>query len=228
MQPVGPAWHTVPMGDLVPFTDNFEDLSNLQGFQFEFHCERCGNGYRSPYVKNVKETAKETGRGLLRAAGGLFGGKLNDLSYAADSMMYNRETNSKAKDEALRSAVEAVRPNFKQCRGCGDWVCLPVCWNDEVGQCVNCSPFVAEEISKAQAAAQIEQIQEKVKQKDWTADLDLGTRAKVKCPSCHATVDGGKFCPECGEKLSKVVFCTDCGAEQKDGAKFCAECGHKL
>ena len=174
MQPVGPAWHTVPMGDLVPFTDNFEDLSNLQGFQFEFHCERCGNGYRSPYVKNVKETAKETGRGLLRAAGGLFGGKLNDLSYAADSMMYNRETNSKAKDEALRSAVEAVRPNFKQCRGCGDWVCLPVCWNDEVGQCVNCSPFVAEEISKAQAAAQIEQIQEKVKQKGHEAPARAG------------------------------------------------------
>ena len=60
------------------------------------------------------------------------------------------------------------------------------------------------------------------------ADLDLDQRAKVKCPSCSAVVEGGKFCPECGEKLAKVSFCTECGAEQKDGAKFCSECGHKM
>jgi RNA polymerase subunit RPABC4/transcription elongation factor Spt4 len=107
-------------------------------------------------------------------------------------------------------------------------VCNTVCWNAEVGQCVKCSPFVAEEISKAQAAAQIEQIQEKVKEIDFTGDLDLKNRAKVKCGACNAVVEGGKFCPECGEKLSKVSFCTECGAEQKDGAKFCAECGHKM
>ena len=58
--------------------------------------------------------------------------------------------------------------------------------------------------------------------------LDLDQRAKVKCPSCSAVVDGGKFCPECGEKLAKSAFCTECGAEQKEGAKFCAECGHKM
>lgn len=212
------------MGEIVPFTDNFDDLSNMEGYQFEFHCERCGNGYRSPYVADIKEK----GRGLLRAAGGLIGGRLGDLSNAAESMNWNRGTNSKQKDAALRDAVEAVKPHFKQCRGCGNWVCIDVCWNPEIGQCSMCSPFVAEEISKAQAAAQIEQIQEKVKAKDWTADLDIENRAKVKCPSCSATVDGGKFCPECGEKLAKTAFCTECGAQQKDDAKFCAECGHKM
>jgi hypothetical protein len=211
------------MSELVPFTDNFADLSNYEGYQFEFFCERCGNGYRSPYVPDVKEK----GRGLLRAAGGLFGGMSQSLSQAAEALSYDRGTNSKAKDKALHEAVEAVRPQFQQCRGCGNWVCIQVCWNAEIGQCVTCSPFVGEEISKAQAAAQVEQIREKAREHDWTSELDLTTRAKVTCPSCGAAVDGGKFCPECGEKLAKTSFCSNCGAEMKDGAKFCAECGTK-
>jgi hypothetical protein len=30
------------MSEHVPFTDNFSDLSNADGYQFEFRCERCG------------------------------------------------------------------------------------------------------------------------------------------------------------------------------------------
>ena len=82
------------MGDIVPFTDNYDDLSNFEGYQFEFHCERCGNGYRSPYVADVKER----GKGLLRAAGGLLGGGLERLSNAADQFNFDRGTNSKQKE----------------------------------------------------------------------------------------------------------------------------------
>jgi len=85
-----------------------------------------------------------------------------------------------------------------------------------------------DEISRAQAAAQVEQIRSKTREKDWTEELDLTTRAKVNCPQCGAAVDGGKFCPECGGKLAKVLFCTNCGAEQKEGTKFCSECGTKM
>ena len=212
------------MAGIVPFTDNFDDLSNQNGYQFEFRCERCGNGYRSPFV----EDRMEKGRGILRAAGGLLGGSLDRLADAANQLNWDRGTNSKAKDKALADAVEAVRGEFKQCRGCGDWVCNHVCWNAEIGQCVQCSPFVAEEISKAQSEAQLEQIRERVKEIDHTEGLDLKNRAKVKCGSCNAIVDGGKFCPECGEKLSKAAFCTECGTECKEGAKFCPECGTKI
>src|SRR5512132_746956 len=106
------------MAAIVPFTDNFSDLSNSEGSQFEFHCERYGNGYRSPYVPDVKEK----GRGILRAASNLMGGKLTQLSGAAETLSWNRGTNSKAKDKALADAVESVRDQFKQCRGCGNWV----------------------------------------------------------------------------------------------------------
>lgn len=208
------------MSAIVPFTGNYDDLSNEKGYQFEFYCERCGNGYRSPFQND----AVSTGRGFLRAAGGLFGGTLDSLANSADEML-DRGTNSAAKDKALAAAVEAVKPNFRQCRGCGNWVCADVCWNTAIGQCVECSPDVGEELSKAQAEAQVEQIREKVKETDWTADLDTTTRAKVACPSCGAQVDGGKFCGECGGKLSPSSFCTECGSKIPGGAKFCGECG---
>ncbi len=211
------------MSEIIGFTDNIRDLSNENGYQFEFVCERCGNGYRSPFQNNVAER----GRGLLRGAGSLFGGRLESLSYAAQQFGADRGTNSKGKDKAMAPAVEAVKDQFKQCRGCGNWVCVPVCWNHEIGQCLVCSPSIAEEISKAQAAAQVEQVQSKVRETDWTADLDLTTRAKVTCAHCGAKVDGGKFCPSCGEKLSKTTFCSECGAQQTEGVKFCSECGHR-
>jgi len=207
-------------GGSIPFTDNYSDLSNSDGYQFEFRCERCGNGYRSAYQRD----AVSFGQGLLRAAGNLFGGKVQDLGYAADNML-NRQTNSAAKDRALTRAVQEIAPQFTQCRGCGDWMCKPVCWNHEVGQCLRCSPSVGDEIAKAQAAAQVEQIQQKVRESDWTEHLDLTTRAKVTCGSCGERVEGGKFCPSCGEKLAKSAFCTECGNEVAAGAKFCSECG---
>jgi membrane protease subunit (stomatin/prohibitin family) len=210
--------------EIVAFTDNIRDLSNTMGYQFEFICERCGNGYRSPFVRDKKEM----GKGLLRSAGSLLGGRVADLSHASEQFQWDRATNSPAKNKAMEEAVAAVREEFRQCRGCGNWVCAPVCWNDEIGQCLNCSPSVAEEVSRAQAAAQVKQVWEKAETVDWTSDLDIAERAKVTCGDCHAKVDGGKFCPECGAKLSRTVFCTNCGTEEKEGAKFCGECGTKF
>lgn len=67
------------MPPIIPFTDNIDDLSNERGYQFEFYCERCGNGYRSPFQDDLK--AK--GVGLLRAAGGLLGGSLGNVALGA-------------------------------------------------------------------------------------------------------------------------------------------------
>lgn len=211
------------MSEIVSFTQNFNDLSNSTGYQFEFFCERCGNGHRSPF----KRDAIASGGRLLRGLGSLtekFG--MADKLGNASHEFYDRMTGSAAKDEALEEAVEAVRPHFRQCRGCGDWVCHEVCWNEEIGQCLTCSPSVADEISRAQAAAQVEQIQEKAREIDWTRDLDLTTRAKVKCPSCSASITGGKFCPECGANLQPKGECGNCGTAL-DGAKYCPECGQK-
>lgn len=181
--------------------------------------ERCGNGYRSPFQADV--VAK--GRGLLRAVGTFTGEAVEQLGWASDYL--DRSTNSTAKDRALRAAVEAVRGQFRQCRACGDWVCQEVCWNHEVGQCLTDSPMVVDELARAQAAAQVEQIQERVRGVDWTCDLDLATRARVACPNGHA-VEGGKFCPACGESLRAMCDdCATCGTQLTPAARFCAECG---
>jgi hypothetical protein len=31
---------------LIQFTRNYQDLSTDQGYQFEFSCDRCGNGVK--------------------------------------------------------------------------------------------------------------------------------------------------------------------------------------
>lgn len=211
------------MSEIVPFTDNVTDLSNADGYQFEFRCERCGNGHRSPFKRDVVAS----GGKLLRGIGALTSGwgVADRLGYASSEMV-DRFTGSAAKDKALKEAVETVRDHFAQCRGCGDWVCRDVCWNTEVGQCLDCSPSVAEELSRAQAAAQVEQLREKTREVDWTKGLDLTTRARVSCPSCSAPVAGGKFCPECGAALRASSECRGCGTVL-DGARFCPECGQK-
>jgi hypothetical protein len=205
------------------FTDNVRDLSNQDGYQFEFMCERCGNGYRSPFARDKLAF----GGKLLRAAGDLMGGNGYRLSQAASYM--DRGTNSVGKDKAMKAAVETVREEFKQCRGCGDWMCHQVCWNDEIGQCLRCSPAVAEEIARAQAAAQVQQIRTKAETVDWTRGLDISTRAVVTCPTCSAKVDGGRFCSSCGTSLKVAVVCPGCEyTKNAEGAAFCSQCGHTL
>jgi len=210
---------------MVPFTNNFHDLSNAEGYQFEFYCERCGNGYRSAFHRDKVEM----GRGLLRAVGSLFGGAVEEVSRSAEQWRYDRATNSPAKDRALTAAVQEITPSFSQCRGCGDWMCKSLCWNDEIGQCLRCSPIVAEEVARAQSAAQRDQIWQQAREKNWTADVDVDTRAKLNCPSCGLKVDGGKFCSACGSSLALPVVCAGCGSKaNKAGAVFCSDCGGRL
>lgn len=208
------------MSQMIPFTNNYRDLSNDRGFQFEFVCERCGNGYRSPFQTDKMAV----GAAALRSASWMARGRMRNLGYATDRLV-NRNTNSPAKDKALGEAVTAVQGQFRQCRGCGRWACTPVCWNHDVGQCLQCSPSVVDEVARAQAATQVQQIQEKVRETDWTQDVDTTTRAVATCPSCHASTEGGKFCPSCGTPLTAASACATCGAELKPGARFCSECG---
>src|SRR6201999_3677640 len=62
----------IAMAGMVFFTDNYQDRSSDDGYQFEFFCRRCGNGYSSPFQHSV------TGFGgrLLRLGGDLIGGEV--------------------------------------------------------------------------------------------------------------------------------------------------------
>lgn len=48
----------------------------------------------------------------------------------------------------------------------------------------------------------------------------------MKCPSCGAGDQTGKFCGECGATLDGV--CPSCSADVEPGARYCPECGEAL
>ncbi len=205
------------MSNMIPFTSNYEDKSNEFGYQFEFHCQRCNNGYESTF----QPSASGIGGNLLQNAGNLLGGifeRVNNIN-VSDMMR------SQARDAALRKAVEEMKPFFSQCPRCGVWVCKQVCWNDQTQLCAQCSPKVTQEVAAMQSQAQLQQLQEKVQKQDFTAGVDVKNTQVGQCPHCGAASQGGKFCASCGQPLATKTTCSKCNAEIAAGAKFCANCG---
>ena len=145
----------------IEFTSNYDDLSTDRGYQFKFYCEKCGNGYMSSFQTNKLGMAASA----VEVANSLFGGIFGRA--AAGAYEVQRAVGGPAHDAALREAVEEIRPKFKQCTRCGNWVCEPVCWNHKAGLCESCAPDLAQEMAAAQAEAAREQVQVKAREVNW-------------------------------------------------------------
>src|SRR5438132_2560328 len=91
---------------LIQFTRNHTDHSTDKGYQFEFFCDRCGNGFMSEFQASAVGLAASA----LRAAGGFFGGILGSAS--SNAYEIERVIQGPAHDSAFRSAVEQAKPNF--------------------------------------------------------------------------------------------------------------------
>jgi hypothetical protein len=207
---------------MIAFTKNHSDHSTDTGFQFEFHCDRCGNGHMTPFQTSKLGVAA----GLARAASSLLGGFLGSAAAAGDSV---KDTfRGQARDQAFAAAVAEARQHFRQCSRCGSWVCPEHCWNEKRGLCEQCAPDLEEEAAAAQAQAAKEQVWEKALKTDQLGDLDVKTPKTALCPHCGKKTGGGKFCAECGKPLAAKVTCPSCGKACKAGTKFCPECGAKL
>ncbi|MCP3098346.1 zinc ribbon domain-containing protein [Myxococcus sp. K15C18031901] len=206
---------------MIQFTRNYTDRSNDYGFQFEFFCDKCGNGHMSPFIASTVGMAS----GVLRAAGSFFGGTIGRAAQAGTHL--KDALRGKGWDDAYASAVESGKQHFKNCTRCGKWVCPSSCWNVARGLCEACAPDLAEEAASIQAHVAVEQAREKARTVDHVAQLDMQShRAVVACPRCGAKVDGGRYCAECGEALvAKNQHCGGCGHELPERAKFCPECG---
>jgi hypothetical protein len=215
------------MSDNLEFTRNYSDESTNQGFQFEFYCDRCGNGFRTRFRPSVTGAVS----GAMEAANSLFGGIFGKAANVSEQVRSSGW--EKAHDDAFKSAVEELRPSFIQCPRCSKWVCRKSCWNDKKGLCKECSPDLGVEMAAAQSSRTVEEIwahsqmaeedRQMLTEKSWRE----GVRAT--CPSCNAPLaTNAKFCPECGAKVQGAGgFCKECGAKLEPGAKFCAECGTK-
>ena len=216
------------MATMVPFTNNYSDRSTREGYQFEFFCQRCGNGYSSSFQHSV------TGFGgrLLRLGGDLLGGEVGQKASQLgwDAEWLRDGTRGSTRDKALGKAAQEMQAHFNQCHRCGQWVCEQVCWNGERGLCTQCAPRLDQEIAGMQAAAQVSQLNQKIQQVDWTRDVNYRDTAVARCPSCQQETGGGKFCQHCGTGLAAAPtpskkFCTSCGTQLGPTGMYCPECG---
>jgi membrane protease subunit (stomatin/prohibitin family) len=203
----------------IHFSDNHTDHSTDSGFQFEFHCEHCHDGWRSPFDRYAAGTAD----GLLGAAEGLFGGIFGT---ARNALGHVRNAGwSKARDNAFRQAVEEAKEHFHRCPRCANHSC-DNCWNEEEGTCIGCVPRLDAELAAIRREAKLNKAREAAYERAEVSDADLQDRV-VSCGDCGAPVGRGKFCPECGSPVSLTRNCGACEAEIPKGAKFCPECGER-
>ncbi len=213
------------MSDKIEFSRNYTDLSTEQGFQFEFHCNRCGNGIRTQFEQSMTSAVS----GVLDVAGDLLGGifgKAADLGGKVKSAAYER-----GHDSAFTKAAKETRDEFSQCPRCSTWVCKKNCWNGKRNLCKECAPILSTEMSAAQATKSKEEAwahacmadeDRKLERKSWS---DV---AQSACPDCKAELKpGAKFCAECGAKIVKEAACPSCGKKLPARAKFCPAGGTK-
>jgi hypothetical protein len=210
----------------VEFTGNYQDLSTDRGYQFKFYCEKCGNGYMSTFQTSKLGMAASAAQVAGNLFGGLFG-RAADTAYEIQ-----RAVGGPAHDAALKDAVAEIRPMFKQCTRCGQWVCEPVCFNKKAQLCETCAPDMDEEIAAAQADAARQQAFEKAREVNWMKGRDLSEVKGAQgatCGSCGAKTGNAKFCPECGTPTASAKRqCGSCGTELEGSPKFCPECGGKV
>jgi len=206
---------------LIQFTRNHSDHSTDRGFQFEFFCDKCGNGYMTHFQQAPGGLITDA----LDVASGIFGGLLGS---AADAAQRVRSAGwQQARDGAFNAAVQEAKPHFRQCKRCGQWVCIEVCWNDERGLCKECAPDLEQEFAVAQEQAAIQQAQEVAREATYVKKDKFEKRVVGTCPNCGAQLTGGKFCPECGQPVVKEKHCTECDEKIPAAAKFCPSCGAK-
>lgn len=213
------------MGE-IKFANNYSDLSQeggaRAGFQFEFHCERCGDTWRSSFVPyKAGQAAEWAGR-----AAGFFGGVLGGAADAVQGV--SEATYGVQRDKEFEKAIEQLSQHFHRCPRCANYFC-DKCWNAEAGLCLTCAPSAEVEIEAAYASGKVYGVGEKAANAGIYdgKQMDVKQRRQLVCPQCGAANEGAKFCPECGAGLARKRFCTGCGEEMATGTTFCGECGAK-
>jgi hypothetical protein len=183
------------MPEVIRFTSNVTDCSTSDGYQFEFHCQRCGNGYRSTFRHSVTGFG-----GRLAALGGtILGGEIGSRIQQIGLMaQWNRpSTRGTTSDQHMVEAAADVAHEFRQCGTCSDWVCGRGCWDERAGRCLNCAVTTSPSYGAV------------------AGDVRF-------CGHCGAQ-GSGRFCGSCGTSYDAPP-CVGCGSPQR-GTAFCQNCG---
>ena len=203
------------MAGFTPFSSNYSDMSDENGYQFEFRCDICGSGYRSEFIRSNLGTAGNILSGASNLLGGIFGSASSVADTAKDI------TDKGARDEALQKASNEIMHFFQRCPRNNLWV-DETCWNEARGLCVSCAPKLAAEMEAERQAVEIQQMRQKI-QSETVFSGDTATRTTV-CTNCGKPVGSEKFCSNCGTPVG-LAKCTNCGNDLPPGARFCGNCG---
>ncbi|HLM59448.1 MAG TPA: hypothetical protein VK308_01470, partial [Pyrinomonadaceae bacterium] len=159
---------------MIQFLNNYEDLSTYKGFQFKFHCDKCGNGYMSRFQTSTLGVASSA----LSAATSLLG-----WGYGASNSAYEiqRAVGGKAHDAAFETAVQEGKQHFHQCSCCGKWVCPEVCWNEKANQCEECAPDFEEQLASALAQAKAEAARQQLYEKAPARKFPIAFTKRINC-----------------------------------------------
>ena len=97
---------------LIKFTRNYNDKSTDTGFQFEFYCDRCGNGFESTFQTSATGMLSQ---GLDTAAsvlGRIFGGAAR-LGEGVHSAAWHQQKADRRASQVLprvwRGAIASVQ-----------------------------------------------------------------------------------------------------------------------
>ena len=206
------------MPGFTPFNSNYTDLSDANGYQFEFRCDICGSGYRSEFIRSNLGVAGNLLGGASNLLGGIFGSARSVADTARDI------TERGARDEALKKASQDLQHYFTRCPRNNQWV-DETCWNEERGLCIQCAPKLASEMEATRSEVELQQMRERMQAQTVFAG-DTSTRTTV-CTSCGKPVGGEKFCSNCGTPVG-LPKCSNCGGDLTPGARFCGSCGTRV
>lgn len=198
------------------YIQNYNDLSNDKGFQFEFTCECCNKSFTSEFVRSrsyKSRKGKEVAGNAAGFIGRLFGGVVESVGGKIDEAMdtINDNTDDAAYDrekhDAFLAAHAEALKNLSRCEECGRWVCSD-CYSPREHLCYECSD---EKKNREEEAAREEE--ERV----------------ICCPLCGEEVPAkSRFCGHCGKDMFAKKKCPKCGAENPQTMKFCGSCGTRL
>jgi len=218
---------------LTPFTRNMDDNSTEAGFQFTFHCDICGDGYKTKFIESKTYHKGGLIRGLGRAAAaGAYLTGHGDAGWAiseGSDIAHERFQGMtpawhKEHEAAFAIATKEAMGHFQRCPKCRRYVCESD-WNEQEGLCVEDAPREAAEVAAARAEKMVQDIKAKAAQTQvFTGDI---TSRQTICPKCGKPAGTGKFCNNCGAPIS-LGKCPKCGATNPAGTAFCGECGAKL
>ncbi|GAA2129507.1 hypothetical protein GCM10009760_00770 [Kitasatospora kazusensis] len=217
------------MSNEIYFSNNYRDMCEQYGtgagFQFEFHCSRCSDTWRSPFeVFSAGRAASWVNKGVSAAWSMLSGNGGSTITNAADGLA--GAAWGKSRDTAFERAIENAQGHFDRCARCTSYVCGK-CWNAGLGLCFSCAPDTAAEAEAARRRG----VNDMVGERAYAAGqqtgqgYDVSAPRQLVCPQCNHETHGAAFCGSCGFKLASPSACGSCQADVPEGSAFCPSCG---